>query len=127
MSKNDTNSKSKEFYLVKRLIVYSSFISLIEFCLGIVFGYVSFASGVLIGLLGVIIGMISIITYRDKLVAVGRVHLRTGYMLRYILYASLFLLAAITLKDPVQALLGVFVGMINLKIVIFLFAWRWKL
>ncbi|WP_448376046.1 hypothetical protein [Fervidobacterium sp.] len=117
----------KVFQLIKKLILYSSIIALLEFFIGLTLGYFSFALGVLIGDLGVIIGLLSMLKYKERFISFGRIHFRTGYMLRYVFYASLFLLAAVILKDTVQAIMGVFVAFINLKIVIFLFAWRWEL
>lgn len=129
MANKTMNSSDKQVVVgfVKKMIIYSSFISLVFFLIGVVLKQFDFALGVIIGETGVIIGLISIITTKDRYFKFGKGYFRTGYFLRYALYSSLFLLAAVVSNDPAEGILGVFAGLMSLKIVVFLFAWRWKL
>jgi len=83
--------------------------------------------GLLIGTVGMMLGMVFIgKSYEDYgIILLGKRKIPKLYFLRYLLYASLFLLSAIIATEPAWAILGVFLGMMNFKIVIFLFAWRW--
>ncbi|WP_448378277.1 hypothetical protein [Fervidobacterium sp.] len=111
---------------VVRIIIYSLVVSSVILLLGVLLRRFSFVLGVLIGDVGVIIGLISSVTTKDRFIKFGKGYFRTGYFLRYVLYASLFLLASFILKNPTEGILGVFAGLMSLKIVVFLFAWRWK-
>ncbi len=125
--KKMSNSPSYDVLrFVVRIIIYSLLVSFVILLLGVLLRRFSFALGVLIGEVGVIIGLISSVTTKDRFIKFGKGYLRTGYFLRYALYASLFLLASFILKNPAEGILGVFAGLMSLKIVVFLFAWRWK-
>lgn len=84
--------------------------------------------GVLIGTVGMLLGITLIgKSYKNYgIISVGKRRVPKLYFLRYLLYASLFLLAAIVTTEPTLGIIGVFVGMMNFKVVIFLFAWRWQ-
>jgi hypothetical protein len=123
-----SNSPSNDVVrFVVKIIIYSLAVSFVIFLLGVLLKHFSFALGVLLGEAGVIIGLISSVKTKNRFIKFGKGYLRTGYFLRYVLYASLFLLASFILKNPTEGILGVFAGLMSLKIVVFLFAWRWKL
>ncbi len=125
--KKMSNSPSYDVLrFVVRIIIYSLVVSSVILLLGVLLRRFSFVLGVLIGDVGVIIGLISSVTTKDRFIKFGKGYFRTGYFLRYVLYASLFLLASFILKNPTEGILGVFAGLMSLKIVVFLFAWRWK-
>jgi hypothetical protein len=123
-----SNSPSNDVVrFVVKIVIYSFAVSFVIFLLGVLLRHFSFALGVLLGEAGVIIGLVSSVTTKDRFIKFGKGYFRTGYFLRYVLYASLFLLASFILKNPTEGILGVFAGLMSLKIVVFLFAWRWKL
>ncbi|HOQ39467.1 MAG TPA: hypothetical protein PKI14_08870 [Fervidobacterium sp.] len=112
---------------VKKLTLYALLFALGEF---VFFAFVSLwnsVMGLLIGTVGMMLGMVFIgKSYEDYgIILLGKRKIPKLYFLRYLLYASLFLLSAIIATEPAWAILGVFLGMMNFKIVIFLFAWRW--
>jgi len=113
---------------IRKLNTYALLFAVAEFAL---FALLSLWDGV-IGLAIGTVGMFLGITFIDKsyenygIISLGKRRVPKLYFLRYLLYASLFLLSAIVTSESASGIVGTFLGMINFKVVIFLFAWRWQ-
>ncbi|MFN3691254.1 MAG: hypothetical protein ACK4R7_00030 [Fervidobacterium sp.] len=116
---------------IKKLILstlkYSLFLSLVESVVFLIFGLKSAIFGLFLGTTSMVFGLVSIAKgYKNYgIINFGSFSIPKMYMIRYFFYASTFLLAAILSSDPLWGIIGTFIGMINFKIVIFLFSWRW--
>lgn len=113
---------------IRKLNTYALLFAVGEFVLFTLLNLWDGVIGLLIGTLGMLLG----ITFIDKsyknygIISFGKRRIPKLYVLRYLLYASLFLLSAIVTTEPALGIIGTFLGMINFKVVIFLFAWRWQ-
>lgn len=113
---------------IRKLNTYALLFAVGEFVLFALLSLWDGAIGLLIGASGMFLA----ITFIDKsyknygIISFGKRRIPKLYVLRYLLYASLFLLSAIVTAEPALGIIGTFLGMINFKIVIFLFAWRWQ-
>ncbi|HOP82060.1 MAG TPA: hypothetical protein PL174_02475 [Fervidobacterium sp.] len=113
---------------IRKLSTYALLFAVGEFALFALLGLWDGVIGLAIGTVGMFLG----ITFIDKsyenygIISLGKRRVPKLYFLRYLLYASLFLLSAIVTTEPALGIVGTFLGMINFKVVIFLFAWRWQ-
>ncbi|MEN3043118.1 MAG: hypothetical protein ABDH59_07490 [Fervidobacterium sp.] len=99
----------------------------VEFLIFLVLKLWSALLGLFMGSIAAFLGLVLLVkSYKSYgIIALGTFKVPKTYGLRYLFYASIFLLVAILSTDPVWGIIGTFIGMINLKIVIFLFSWRW--
>lgn len=116
---------------IKRLILsilkYSILLSLVETVVFLIFGLKSAIFGLFLGTISMVFGLMSIArSYKSYgIINFGSFSIPKMYMIRYFFYATIFLLAAFLSSNPLWGIIGTFLGMINFKIVIFLFSWRW--
>ncbi|ANQ53407.1 ATPase [Thermosipho sp. 1070] len=74
----------------------------------------SFIFSYVLGTIGAVLYVISL--YYDIINLGLKKRSKKGYYIRYLFSASLFLLVGVLFKEKVLALLGVFLGLINVKI-----------
>lgn len=116
---------------IRKLIIssikYATFLALVEAVIFGIFGLKSAILGLCLGTASMFFGLLSIArSYKSYgIINAGNFSIPKMYPLRYLFYASIFLLSAFISSEPVWGIIGTFVGMINFKIVIFLFSWRW--
>lgn len=115
----------KEIFI--KTLKYSLPVIGIESILFIVFKLWSGLIGLFLGTVAVFLGLLLLVkSYKSyDIISVGVFKIPKMYGLRYLFYASIFLLSALLTKEPLWGIIGTFIGMMNLKIVIFLFSWRW--
>lgn len=105
-----------DLFLVVPEVLILTFLGLWDAILGLALGTVAFS-----------VGIIAIAkSYENySTVKLGKLAIPRMYFLRYAFYASIFLLSTLLSREKVLGIVGTFVGMVNFKIVFFLFAWRW--
>lgn len=110
-----------------KIFKYSLFIIFSELVLLTIFKLWDTVIGLFLGFIAAFLGLLLLVkSYKSyDIISVGIFKMPKMYSLRYIFYAVVFLLSAILSKDPFWGIVGTFIGMMNLKIVIFFFSWRW--
>lgn len=123
---NEELEKSMKEIFIKTA-KYSLPIISAEVVLFILFKLWSALAGLFLGTFAVFLGLLLLVkSYKSyDIISVGVFKIPKMYGLRYLFYASIFLLSALLTKEPLWGIIGTFIGMINLKIVIFFFSWRW--
>lgn len=123
----DENLRKALKEILKNITKYSIPLIIVELTLFIIFGLWSAIIGLFIGIIGSLFGFLLIAKSYENydIITLGSFKIPKMYGLRYIFYASLFLLSTIITKEPMWGIIGTFIGMINLKVVIYLFSWRW--
>lgn len=123
----DENLRKALKGVLKNIIKYSIPFTIVESILFIIFGLWSAIIGLYLGTIGSLVGLLFIAKSYENydIINLGSFKIPKMYGLRYIFYASLFLLSALIAKEPLWGIIGTFIGMINLKMVIYLFSWRW--
>ncbi|ABS60197.1 hypothetical protein Fnod_0332 [Fervidobacterium nodosum Rt17-B1] len=125
--KFDENLRKTLKGILKNIIKYSIPFIIVELTLFIIFGLWSAIIGLFFGTIGSLLGLLFIAKSYENydIITLGSFKIPKMYGLRYIFYASLFLLSTLITKEPMWGIIGTFIGMINLKMVIYLFSWRW--
>ncbi|MGC8954566.1 MAG: hypothetical protein ACP5JS_00560 [Fervidobacterium sp.] len=123
----DEQTKAVLNNILKKIINRLIPLLLVEVSVLLLFRTFDAIIGVSLGTIGAILGLIFIArSYEDYgIISIGTIRIPKVYGIRYFFYASLFLLSAILSKEPMWGIIGTFIGMINLKFVVYLFSWRW--
>lgn len=128
-TKIEFNKELEESF--KRIFVktfkYSLFIVGVESILFAILKLWSGLIGLFLGTVAIFLGLLLLVkSYkRYDIISIGVFRIPKMYGLRYLFYAAVFLFSALLSKEPLWGIIGTFIGMMNLKIVIFLFSWRW--
>lgn len=113
--------------LVSKILKYSVLFVASEFVVFAYFEKFDAIIGLLLGTLAMTIGIVSIaLSYENYgIISFGKLKIPRMYFLRYAFYAATFLISVLVSDEKLWGILGTFLGMLNFKIVIFSFGWRW--
>lgn len=114
--------------LVLKILKYDVFFLIPEFIVFAFFEKTDAVFGLAIGTVAMTMGIFSIaLSYENYgIISVGKLKIPRMYFLRYAFYAGVFLVSVLISDEKLWGILGTFLGMVNFKIVIFSFGWRWS-
>ncbi|ODN31177.1 hypothetical protein [Fervidobacterium thailandense] len=114
--------------LVLRILKHDTFFLISEFVVLLFFEKFDAVIGILLGTVAMAVGIFSIaLSYENYgIISLGKLRIPRMYFLRYAFYAGVFLISALISDERVWGILGTFIGMLNFKVVIFSFGWRWS-
>lgn len=114
--------------LLGRILLYDLFFLLPEVVVFLYFELWDALVGLALGTVAISLGFLGIAKSYERYatISLGKAKIPKQYFVRYIFYASVFLLSSLISQDRVFGIVGTFVGMINFKLVLFAFSWRWN-